>query len=136
MNDSAGKAGELGVELLLLCCCCCGGGLDTGASVSSMLRITCGRGDGGGESMSSMLLTGARGGRLAVAVGAVSSSAISSMLLTGDLGVYGEADRTLSGEVPEVCPLLSSSASTSFLSMSSMASMLIGRAMVSVCCEV
>lgn len=80
-----------------------------------------------GPSISSILLTGAW------IVGpeeeVVGSSSISSMLRTGDRGaaVYGDDERILVGEEAAFKFLFSKSASTSCLSMSSMASMLIGR---------
>ena len=80
-----------------------------------------------------MLLTGTRAGALFFlaplsppAMSESSSSGISIILRTGDRGAYGDSARVLSGDVLSE-PLFSSRASTSCRSMSSIASMLMGR---------
>jgi hypothetical protein len=85
---------------------------------------------GTGASKVSMLRTGACAMGVVLVVGdagaaGTGSSSISSILRTGERGVYGEEDRIRSGEL--ACGLFSSRAKTSCRSISRAASMLIGR---------
>lgn len=119
--ESALGPGDAGLALLMVA----EGGGD-GESRSSMLR-TGGCVVGTGLSMSSMLRTGG------CVVGAVRvllgpSSSMSNMLRTGERGGAAKFDDEcrLSGEEPLLC-LFASRASTSWRSMSSIASMLMGR---------
>jgi hypothetical protein len=77
---------------------------------------------GGGEVISSMLRTGWERGGLATDADLGGASPMSSMLLTGDRGVKGEADRPGAELANPLCRagVASNKANTSFLSSSSM----------------